>query len=1595
MSNLRVKTIIPDAVSGPTNVINMPGDFRVAGTFTAATVTVTQALSLGNVLSVGDGVSFTNVPTNGNLPYLQPASNSAGLLLAGGPSGINSTLSARIALYGPQWPVPADANSINLAGPGKISLLAGSGTATTSSLLLGTNGVITATGSSLVVSGGNLTVGSLTDAASSTDVNASASFAGGLAVAKSLYAGTSITGQTVNVTGTGSSSISTAGGVQTQGDIRTATRVYAATGLTISTAGSATGDIRVYSTSTSSIWTDGGVIVGGGLSATGDIAAGAAISVVGQFRSTNGADALVDGTGAGVFAGGVSVGKSLRVTGTTNATGKLTGTAGEFTTSLLISDTTDTLSLGTGTVVVKSGISVNRSAFFGNTLNVTGAGTFSSTIAATGNITSSAIVSGASVTAAAGGITSAGIISGTSLTLSATTDGLTAGTGALIVAQGGMSVARSVRVGATFHVVGTGTFDSTVSIASDLQIASTGRLLAASTLDVALDGTGAPVTAGGLFTGGVYVGKTLQVGGAVNAAGAATMVGDVTGATFHTTGTGEASGLLSGAIYTAGGMSVSKKLYAGGAVTLQSTLTVSGTITFTNTSISSSPISGSVIMSGGLGVGGNVWSAGALNGATTEITGQSIVHGVAYFASTLDSSDPTTGSAVCLGGMGVAATLRVAGKAFIGDRAQLSAGLDIYGTVRGYDTTPSTTLQSGAVVLAGGVACGGNLNVGGSLSITGAATFLSTLRFTLLAESATPADGAAVFTGGVGIGRNLNVGGALSVAGAATIVGGITNTAGTLQLNSIAVSDGSGILNVKSAAPGLRVTGTAAIAAARYVNTIDLFTLGAAYTDTNTEAFQVTSTGATGYTLMSRATGTGTVRTMSLQAGATNTGQLMLNTDGSIILASSSTDAVTPAVSGTASVRVTGGLSVQASVAIGSKLALYPNATSSNAVTFRAAPSTVAYNLVMPPGLPTTANYALVSDTTGTLTWAQMTTANPSFTTVNVTAGTESGAPTSGSVIVNGGVGLSGNMSIGKLLRLFSNNGNDISFTAPAASTQYALTLPPTLPSANNYALTSSTTGVLSWSQMTTSNPTFQTVTITSGLTVQGTAAFGGQGIVVNSLTSGGGVLLVAPAVTPSATPLQLTLPASIPVSTTTQMLTSDQSGNLSFIDQPSLQTNSVTFLAANNVTTAQPVTGLLYTDYFQVDVFVTVTASSFTRTGVFVLRGFNSANGYQLFSTVVITADNESIGGIAFSINSTTGQVLYTSSNVAGWTSTVMRWSQTQMRSAQSTVINVDALNNITTATTIPGFVVPVDQFTREITTTVSTTAGVAARCVYRLTGVVQTGGQWVLSQQNVGVDTAGIIFSVTAAGQVQYTSGNVANWVRTTLNVNQPMPTSQSQAQFNRLEVLGSSSDSLLVDGGMTVVGDLTMTGGNLLPRVVSKVGGEAVAESLLGVNTVHRYVYNGTAVSSMTLTSAMVEGATYQVTFSLSGAQALGTTTVPSFVQLNPNGSTAYGNVFTNSYQYNNGGTPAYTRTTTGAFQFSHSATSENVSGHGFSGTIQVINIRTDKNIIYTGGGTTGFATGSAWWSDATTVWATIGTLTTSVPFATWNVFVRRVS
>jgi hypothetical protein len=104
----------------------------------------------------------------------------------------------------------------------------------------------------------------------------------------------------------------------------------------------------------------------------------------------------------------------------------------------------------------------------------------------------------------------------------------------------------------------------------------------------------------------------------------------------------------------------------------------------------------------------------------------------------------------------------------------------------------------------------------------------------------------------------------------------------------------------------------------------------------------------------------------------------------------------------------------------------------------------------------------------------------------------------------------------------------------------------------------------------------------------------------------------------------------------------------------------SGSFIAANNVSSATNVTGLSFstTDirYFEAKVVITITKTDTTTLDeIITLRGNNNDLGWQLYT--------ENIGdtsGVVFTITST-GQVRYTSTNVASFSSSIFRYSAQQ----------------------------------------------------------------------------------------------------------------------------------------------------------------------------------------------------------------------------------------------------------------------------------------------------------------------------------------------
>ena len=150
-------------------------------------------------------------------------------------------------------------------------------------------------------------------------------------------------------------------------------------------------------------------------------------------------------------------------------------------------------------------------------------------------------------------------------------------------------------------------------------------------------------------------------------------------------------------------------------------------------------------------------------------TGSFVLYGGVSVHSTYQSTDTSSGSIVVSGGIGIQKNLNVGGIQTISN-----------------DTESTGNTVGGALVVSGGVGIVKNLNVGGIQTISNDT------------QSTSTGDGALVVAGGVGIARDLNVGGDATIAGN-LYVNGIATYVNTETMN---VEDNTLVLNAGPAGSG-------------------------------------------------------------------------------------------------------------------------------------------------------------------------------------------------------------------------------------------------------------------------------------------------------------------------------------------------------------------------------------------------------------------------------------------------------------------------------------------------------------------------------------------------------------------------------------------------------------------------------------------------------------------------------------------------------------------------------------------------------------------------------------------------------------------------
>ena len=257
----------------------------------------------------------------------------------------------------------------------------------------------------------------------------------------------------------------------------------------------------------------------------------------------------------------------------------------------------------------------------------------------------------------------------------------------------------------------------------------------------------------------------------------------------------------------------------------------SGQKTFTNTTQSTSISTGAVIISGGCGINGNL----NINGT---VTANSIIYEqIDVVVSTANSTSTSSGSLIVSGGCGIAKDL-YSGNLYTGNVNCVNINntsvidspflnTNVIGSLNGSsitftNTTQSTSISTGSVIISGGCGINGNLNINGTTNI-GTSQLSDSSNFNIgtttskkmvlyaggipsinamvvlnpvsnnvtIPISTTSTDtltGSLVVSGGEGIGGNLNVGGLIQgfanieTNNIANLTGGVMNVAGSTTI---------------------------------------------------------------------------------------------------------------------------------------------------------------------------------------------------------------------------------------------------------------------------------------------------------------------------------------------------------------------------------------------------------------------------------------------------------------------------------------------------------------------------------------------------------------------------------------------------------------------------------------------------------------------------------------------------------------------------------------------------------------------------------------------------------------------------------------------
>ena len=654
------------------------------------------------------------------------------------------------------------------------------------------NGQLVATGSAIFSGGSVSNIVYITTATGTTSTNTGALIvSGGVGIGGGLFVGGTITATNFigNVYATNTSTIFV--GLATTATFAQSFNTSTLVTTSVNIAGGTAGQIHYQSSPGATSFINTGAV------GTILVSNGTAAPIFQNTLTLAGtAGTISTTTGALQVAGGVGIAGSLYIGGDITATSlTLSGTFSPA--ALTLSSTAGTASTSTGALQVRGGVGVAGGLFVGGILTITNTAIAISTatgairvvggVGVGGDIWAANIYSNGELVATGVAAFNGGNVSNT-IYINTTTVSTSTTTGALVI-KGGIGIGGNIIIGSAATSTSTTTgalivsggvgvggdiyirgqiIDTVTGLAYGLQTTgTTSTFLISNITNSTSTTTGALVV-----TGGVGIGRDLNVGGTVTATNLTTIGGN-----------GQITGVyqLNATNINVTNLTATNLSFAGGNVT--------SPLSITNTTESTSTTTGALIVAGGVGVGGsvyasNLYTAGGsgiisgvyqLNSQNISATGTVALSGsvitVLTSTNTTTAVSTTTGALVIAGGVGVGGSVYAGGFISEGGTGLISG---VYQVSSQFFVSTATTLATstttGVLQLAGGAGIGGSLYVGGNLDLAGNLTFSgqSTATFSnLVVSGSTPSvsssTGALRVTGGAGIQGDLRVGGSLYV----------------------------------------------------------------------------------------------------------------------------------------------------------------------------------------------------------------------------------------------------------------------------------------------------------------------------------------------------------------------------------------------------------------------------------------------------------------------------------------------------------------------------------------------------------------------------------------------------------------------------------------------------------------------------------------------------------------------------------------------------------------------------------------------------------------------------------------------------------------